>query len=153
MQFKRRKTEQLSTQIFSLDKIRSKPKAIKISVPCCLPVEKFVLLTLRKRCPYSELFWSAFFPHFPAFGLNTERYSLSLRIQSECGNNADQNNSEYGLFLRSVKWLLPYIHLVVYIRWPEVYCQWDSGHCYSKWTFFYHYCVYVASIMMSRHAC
>ena len=24
-------------------------------------------------------------PHFPAFGLNTERYSLSLRIQSECG--------------------------------------------------------------------
>ena len=24
-------------------------------------------------------------PYFPAFGLNTERYSLSLRIQSECG--------------------------------------------------------------------
>ena len=24
-------------------------------------------------------------PHFSAFGLNTERYSLSLRIQSECG--------------------------------------------------------------------
>ena len=24
-------------------------------------------------------------PHFPAFGLNTERYSVSLRIQSECG--------------------------------------------------------------------
>ena len=23
--------------------------------------------------------------HFPAFGLNTERYSVSLRIQSECG--------------------------------------------------------------------
>ena len=23
-------------------------------------------------------------PHFPAFGLNTERYSVSLRIQSEC---------------------------------------------------------------------
>ena len=34
---------------------------------------------LRKKSPYSELFWSAFFPHFPAFGLNTER--LSLRIQ------------------------------------------------------------------------
>ena len=25
-------------------------------------------------------------PHFPAFGLNTERYGVSLRIQSECGN-------------------------------------------------------------------
>ena len=23
-------------------------------------------------------------PHFPAFGLNTERYGVSLRIQSEC---------------------------------------------------------------------
>ena len=23
--------------------------------------------------------------YFPAFGLNTERYSVSLRIQSECG--------------------------------------------------------------------
>ena len=38
------------------------------------------VLTLREKCPYSELFWSA----FPAFGLNTERYSVSLRIQSEC---------------------------------------------------------------------
>ena len=24
-------------------------------------------------------------PHFPAFGLNTERYGVSLRTQSECG--------------------------------------------------------------------
>ena len=24
-------------------------------------------------------------PHFPAFGLNTDRYGVSLRIQSECG--------------------------------------------------------------------
>ena len=23
--------------------------------------------------------------HFPAFGVNTERYSVSLRIQSDCG--------------------------------------------------------------------
>ena len=29
----------------------------------------------------SELFWSAFFPRFPAFGLNREIY---FRIQSEC---------------------------------------------------------------------
>ena len=59
--------------------------------------------TLRKKCPYSELFWSKFFPHFPAFGLNTERYGVSLRIQSKCGKNADQNNSEYRVFLRSDK--------------------------------------------------
>ena len=35
---------------------------------------------MRKKCPYLELFWSV----FSAFGLNTERYSVSLRIQSEC---------------------------------------------------------------------
>ena len=28
---------------------------------------------------------SYFGPHFPAFGLNKERYSVSLRIPSECG--------------------------------------------------------------------
>ena len=30
-------------------------------------------------------FWSYSGPHFPAFGLNTERYSVSVRIQSKCG--------------------------------------------------------------------
>ena len=68
-------------------------------------VGRFVIFSLKlhKKCPYSELFWSAFFSHFPAFGLNTERYSVSLRIQSECGKireNADQNNSEYGHFMQ-----------------------------------------------------
>ena len=29
--------------------------------------------------------WGYSGPHFPAFGLNTERYSVSLRVQSECG--------------------------------------------------------------------
>ena len=29
---------------------------------------------MSKKCPYSELFWSAFFPHFLALGLNTKRY-------------------------------------------------------------------------------
>ena len=36
---------------------------------------------LSKNCPYSELFWSV----FPPYGLNTERYRVSLRLQSECG--------------------------------------------------------------------
>ena len=39
---------------------------------------------LHKKCPYSVLFWSTFFPHFPAVGLNTEEYGVFLRIQSEC---------------------------------------------------------------------
>ena len=42
-------------------------------------------------------------PHFPEFGLNTERYSVSLRIQSECGKmrtritpNTDIFHAVYG---------------------------------------------------------
>ena len=31
---------------------------------------------LRNKSPYWELFWSAFFPDFPAFGLNTEWMTL-----------------------------------------------------------------------------
>ena len=33
-----------------------------------------------KKSPYSELFWSAFFPHFPTFGLNKERYGVMVVI-------------------------------------------------------------------------
>ena len=36
---------------------------------------------LRKKCPYSELLWSP----FSVFGLDTERYFVSLRIQSKYG--------------------------------------------------------------------
>ena len=38
-------------------------------------------LWLRENCSYLEFSG----PHFPAFGLNMERYSVSLRIQSEFG--------------------------------------------------------------------
>ena len=38
----------------------------------------YLYITLRKKCPYSELFWSAF------SRIRTE-YGVSLRIQSECG--------------------------------------------------------------------
>ena len=59
----------------------------------------FWLFPLRKKCPYSALFWSAF-----------------STIQTECGEiwsispysvqtreNTDQNNSEYGHFLDIVQ--------------------------------------------------
>ena len=55
--------------------------------------------TLREKCSYSELFWSAF-SH-----IRTE-YEEILRISPysvQMWENADQNNSEYGHFLRSAK--------------------------------------------------
>ena len=54
------------------------------------------------RCVKSALIRSYSGQHFPAFGLNTERI---LRISPDLvrmRQNADQNNSEYGHFLRSV---------------------------------------------------
>ena len=75
-------------------------------------VKKLAIIKVAvKKSPYSELFWSAFFPHFSAFGLNTERYGEIRRDApyrsvfspngGKCGKNADQNDSEYGHSLRS----------------------------------------------------
>ena len=41
-------------------------------------------------------------PYFPAFGLNTERYLLSLRIQSECGKMRTRKNSVFGNISHSI---------------------------------------------------
>ena len=41
-------------------------------------------------------------PYFPAFGLNTERYGVSLRIQSKFGKIRTRKKSEYGHLLLSV---------------------------------------------------
>ena len=55
------------------------------------------LSTLRKNCPYSELFWSVFSRTRTEYGeiLRISPYSVLMR------ENTDQNNSEYGHFLRS----------------------------------------------------
>ena len=41
-------------------------------------------------------------PYFPTFGLNTERYEVSLRIQSKCGKIQTRRNFAFGHFSRSV---------------------------------------------------
>ena len=67
---------------------------LEISLPPPLYYYKYtkqVKLTLKNcfrntsHCVKNVRIWSYSGPHFPAFGLNTERYSVSLRIQSECG--------------------------------------------------------------------
>ena len=39
----------------------------------------------QSLCVKSVRIWSYSGPYFPAFGLNTERYAVSHRSQSECG--------------------------------------------------------------------
>ena len=53
--------------------------------------------TLRKKCPYSELFWSVF------SGIVTEKEKIQSISPYSVGmwENADQNNSEYGHFSSS----------------------------------------------------
>ena len=58
------------------------------------PCQTSVMEHIVKHCVKSVRVRSYFGPDFPIFGLNTERYEVSLRIQS-------RNNSEYGNFLRS----------------------------------------------------
>ena len=57
---------------------------------------------LKYHCVKSVLIRSLPGPYFPEFGLNTERYSVSLRIQSECGKigtrktqNTDTSHAVY----------------------------------------------------------
>ena len=52
------------------------------------------------HCVKSVRIQSYFGLHFPTFRLNTEIYGVSFPIQSKWEKNADQNNSEYGHFLR-----------------------------------------------------
>ena len=37
------------------------------------------------HCVQSVRIWSCSGPYFPVFGVNTERYSVSLLVQSQCG--------------------------------------------------------------------
>ena len=53
--------------------------------------------SLRQKCPYSELFWSVFSRIRAEYGEILRIFPYSGQMQE----NADQNNSEYGHFLRS----------------------------------------------------
>ena len=53
------------------------------------------------NCVKSVQIRSFFSPYFPVFELKTERYSVSLRIQSECGKIRTRKNSIFGNFSRS----------------------------------------------------
>ena len=74
--------------------------------------------------------WVISGPYFPAFGLNTKRYFVSLHIQSECKKMRTRNNSIFGHFLPSniltmksnVVWA-PTVHL----ERPDLYC-WKRCH-------------------------
>ena len=70
------------------------------------PLQNIFLMhsALPQKCPYLELFWFAFFrsfPHLLWIQRDTEYHSVFSPNAGKHGKNAEQNNSEYGHFLRS----------------------------------------------------
>ena len=74
--------------------------------------------TLREKCSYSELFWSAFPRIRTEYReiLRVSPYSVRMR------ENADENNNKYGHFLRSersARWIKGSIRkLALRVNWP-----------------------------------
>ena len=66
--------------------------------------------SLRKTCPYSELFWSIFSRIRTEYGEMRSISPYSVRMRE----NTDQNNSEYGPFLRSDFSVWSYSHTRAY---------------------------------------
>ena len=54
--------------------------------------------THSKHCVKSARIWSFSGPYFPAFGLITERYGVSLRIQSKYGKVRTRNTPNTDTF-------------------------------------------------------
>ena len=69
---------------------------------------KTLKISLRKKCPYSELFWSAFSHIRTEYGEIRSISPYSVRMRE----NADQNNSDYGHFPCSIYFIHIFFILV-----------------------------------------
>ena len=102
----------------------------------CHPTRKYCLITAWKVSKYG-VFPS---PYFPAFGLDTERYGVSLRIKSECGKIRSRKipyldtfhavkkhthhfNSLKITFHNITKVIMTYFHISVVVNDVEVISQ------------------------------
>ena len=63
---------------------------------------KVAWISVELHCVKCVQIWSFSGAYFPAFGLNTERYEVSLCIQSECGKIWTRENSVFGHISHSV---------------------------------------------------
>ena len=65
------------------------------------------------NCEKSVRIWSFSAPYFPSFELNTERYGVSLGIQSECGKTRTRKTPNTDTFyaVENVS-IFSYLHVV-----------------------------------------
>ena len=90
-------------------------RTIQVSRPELKPVDilsekferKIMVLAKTRHCMKSVRIRSYSGPHFPAFGLNAERYGVSLCIQFECGKirtrTTPNTDSFYAVRLLSIE--------------------------------------------------
>ena len=90
---------------------------------------KHFWISLRKKCPYSVLFWSAFFHIWTEYGeiQSISPYSVQMRW------DADQYNSEYGHFSRSVYYLWIRNYLVIKLGQLIKVQSWTIFMKYFAW--------------------
>ena len=101
--------------------------SIKIFFFLILPSRIFLYYTtliLPEKCPIKYGVISVLY--FPAFGLNTERYEVTLRIQCECGKIRTRNNSVFGHFSCSVILIHDALSffMLYYIQFKKVKILW-----------------------------
>ena len=97
-------------------------------------------------------------PYFPAFGLNTKRYFVSLRIQFKCGEIRTRKNSFFGHFSRSASLaVLSYLPkhsaktTCIYPIYEErIMFKKFSHSCMIKYTLNYDAIVYIPSAILKR---
>ena len=88
------------------------------------------IATLPEKCPYSELFWSAFSRIWTEYGEIRSVFPYSGRMRE----NANQSNSEYGHFLCSAIYcfrvsLIYIFHLkVFFMSFPNYFSGVQMDH-------------------------
>ena len=97
-----------------------------------------IIITFVVRpCVKGARIWNYSGPHFPAFGLNTERYSVSLRIQSECGKIRTRITPNTDTF-HAVRYTKYDIYVVIMDTFEQVIeiclCNWKLNQaCFWIW--------------------
>ena len=94
-------------------------------------LEKVLKEPWRRHCVKSVCIWSCSGPYFPAFGLNTQRYGVSLRIQSECGKIRTRITPNTGIFHT--------VRVTEMILFASIKATWrclEDSSCRRRWTIF-----------------
>ena len=85
-------------------------------------------LPKEQHCVKSVRIRSYFGPRFPSFGLNTERCSISLYIQSEWGKMRTRitpnTDTFYAVWLTSIRYVFLYIYIYILYFYIYIYVFW-----------------------------